>query len=247
MWDTSKDYRLLVAEKSVELFLKTVEHAKFKGGKWNKKRAIQLAKEMIPEIEAMRYSYVEPRELVETPQMKALKEKAAGIIEALGGGEDWHHTFIGLADRDERPKVEEHVAKVRFFLNTILGLDRRLALGRINDPVIAVDIKVGGEVMSVGKHPNADRLLVTNVNIGDRAITVVTNDLTVKEGGNRVAVALLPPASFRGIVSEGMFLGAGGEGGVLKDVKGEIGGLPKGIPLEAFNETRNLVEAFLKG
>ncbi|WP_297520855.1 tRNA-binding protein [Thermococcus sp.] len=241
MWDTSKDYRLLVAEKSVELFLKTVEHAKFKG-KWNKKEAIQLAKEMIPEIQAMRYSYVDPKELVETPQMKALKEKALGIIEALGG-EDWHHKFLSLADKSEREKVEEAVAKVRFFLNTILGLDRRLALGKINDPVIAVDIKVG-EVMSVAKHPNADRLLVTNVNIGDRAITVVTNDMTVKEG-NRVAVALLPPANFRGIVSEGMFLGAGE--GVLKDVKGEVGGLPKGIPLEAFNETRSLVEAFLKG
>ena len=241
MWDTSKDYRLLVAEKSVELFLKTVEHAKFKG-KWNKKGAQQLAKEMIPEIQAMRYSYVDPRELVETPQMKALKEKASGIIEALGG-EDWHHKFLSLADKSEREKVEEAVAKVRFFLNTILGLDKRLALGKINDPVIAVDIKVG-EVMSVAKHPNADRLLVTNVNIGDRAITVVTNDLSVKEG-NHVAVALLPPANFRGIVSEGMFLGAGE--GVLKDVKGEIGGLPKGIPLEAFNETRNFVEAFLKG
>ncbi|NJE30926.1 tRNA-binding protein [Thermococcus sp. 18S1] len=241
MWDTSKDYRLLVAEKAVELFLKTVEHAKFKG-KWNKKGAIQLAKEMIPEIQAMRYSYVEPKELIETPQMKALKEKASGIIEALGG-EDWHHKFISLADKSEREKVEEQVAKVRFFLNTILGLERRLSLGKINDPVIAVDIKVG-EVMSVGKHPNADRLLVTNVNLGDRAITVVTNDLTVKEG-NRVAVALLPPANFRGIVSEGMFLGAGE--GVLKDVNGEIGGLPKGVPLEAFNETRNLIEAFLKG
>ena len=241
MWDTSKDYRLLVAEKAVELFLKTVEHAKFKG-KWNKKGAQQLAKEMIPEIQAMRYTYVDPKELVDTPQMKALKEKAEGIIEALGG-EDWHHTFLSLADKSEREKVEEAVAKVRFFLNTILGLDKRLALGKINDPVIAVDIKVG-EVMSVSKHPNADRLLVTNVNIGDRAVTVVTNDLTVKEG-NRVAVALLPPANFRGIVSEGMFLGAGE--GVLKDVKGEIGGLPKGIPLEALNETRNLVEAFLKG
>ncbi|WP_461863908.1 tRNA-binding protein [Thermococcus sp.] len=241
MWDTSKDYRLLVAEKAVELFLKTVEHAKFKG-KWNKKGAQQLAKEMIPEIQAMRYTYVDPKELVDTPQMKALKEKAEGIIEALGG-EDWHHTFLSLADKSEREKVEEAVAKVRFFLNTILGLDKRLALGKINDPVIAVDIKVG-EVMSVSKHPNADRLLVTNVNIGDRAVTVVTNDLTVKEG-NRVAVALLPPANFRGIVSEGMFLGA--EEGVLKNVKGEIGGLPKGIPLEALNETRNLVEAFLKG
>ncbi len=241
MWDTSKDYRLLVAEKATELFLKTIEGAKFKGH-WDKKKAIKLGKEMIPEIQAMRYSYIEPKELIETPQMKALKEKALGIIEALGG-EDWHHKFISNASKDEREKVEEQVAKIRFFLNTILNLDKRLALGKINDPVIAVDIKVG-EVMSVAKHPNADRLLVTNVNIGDRAITVVTNDLTVKEG-NRVAVALLPPANFRGIVSEGMFLGAGE--GVLKDVKGEVGGLPKGIPLEALNETRNLVEAFLKG
>ncbi|NJE07273.1 tRNA-binding protein [Thermococcus sp. M39] len=240
MWDTSKDYRLLVAEKAVELFLKTIEHAKFKG-RWDKKKAIKLAKEMLPELQAMRYSYLDPKELIDTPQMKALKEKAQGIIEALGG-EDWHHKFLSLADKSEKEKVEEAVAKVRFFLNTILNLDKRLALGKINDPVIAVDIKVG-EVMSVGKHPNADRLLVCNVNIGDRAITVVTNDLTVKEG-NRVAVALLPPANFRGIVSEGMFLGAGE--GVLKDVKGEIGGLPKGIPLDALKETRNLVEAFLK-
>ncbi|NJE47923.1 tRNA-binding protein, partial [Thermococcus sp. GR7] len=80
MWDTSKDYRLSVAEKSVELFLKTVEGARFKG-KWDKKKAVQLAKEMVPEIQAMRYSYVDPRDLVGTPQMKALKEKANGIVE----------------------------------------------------------------------------------------------------------------------------------------------------------------------
>ncbi|AEC52080.1 hypothetical protein PNA2_1164 [Pyrococcus sp. NA2] len=241
MWDTSKDYRLLVAEKSVELFLRTIEGAKFRG-QWDKKRAVQLAKEMLPDIQALRYSYVDPEELVEMPQMKSLKEKAQEIIEALGG-EDWHRKFLAQAGKDEREKVEEQVAKIKFFLNTILGLDRRLKLGKINDPVIGVDIVVG-EVMSVGKHPRADKLLVTNVNIGERAITVVTNDLSVKEG-NRVAVALLPPRVFFGVVSEGMFLGA--EEGVLKDVKGEIGGLPKGIPLEALNETRNMVEAFLKG
>ena len=241
MWDTSKDYRLLVAEKSVELFLKTIEGARFKG-RWDKKNAIRLAKEMIPELQAMRYSYVEPGLLVESPQMKALKEKAEGIIEALGGNE-WHHRFLELASREERGKVEEAVAKVRFFLNTIMNLDKRLALGKINDPVIAVDIKVG-EIMSVGKHPNADKLLVCNVNIGDRAIMVVTNDLSVKDE-DRVAVALLPPTNFRGVTSEGMFLGAGE--GILKEVKGEVGGLPKGVPLEAFNETRNFVEAFLKG
>lgn len=112
------------------------------------------------------------------------------------GGEDWHHKFLSQASREDREKVEEQVARIKFFLNTILNLDRRLKLGKINDPVIAVDIVVG-EVMSVGKHPSADRLLVTNVNIGERAVTVVTNDLTVKEG-NRVAVALLPPRNSSG-------------------------------------------------
>lgn len=75
------------------------------------------------------------------------------------------------------------------------------------------------------------------------AITVVTNDLTVKEG-NRVAAAILPPSVFMGITSEGMFLGAGNE--VLKDVEGNLGDMPHGIPLESLNKTRNLVETFLK-
>jgi predicted RNA-binding protein with EMAP domain len=59
-----------------------------------------------------------------------------------------------------------------------------------------------------------------------------------------VAVALLPPEVFMGITSEGMFLGAGE--GILKDVKGDLGKLPQGIPLDAFKEARNLVGAFLK-
>lgn len=240
MWDTSKDYRLLVAEKAVELMIRTLENAKFKG-KWEKKKAIDTAKHIIPELQAMRYSYLDPKDLVNTPQMQDIKQKVDEIVEALGGG-NWYKKFLGLADKDEREKVEEAIAKIKFAINTLTNLDKRLAFGKINDPVIGVDIKVG-EVMSVGKHPNADKLLVCNVNIGERAITVVTNDLSVKEG-DRVAVALLPPANLRGITSEGMFLGAGD--GALKDVKGEIGGLPKGIPLEALKETRNFVDAFLK-
>ncbi len=57
-------------------------------------------------------------------------------------------------------------------------------------------------------------------------------------------MALLPPEVFMGITSEGMFLGAGE--GILKDVKGDLGKLPHGIPLEALNESRNLVENFLQ-
>ena len=44
-------------------------------------------------------------------------------------------------------------------------------------------------------------------------------------------------------VSEGMFLGM--DGSILKEVEGELGGMPKGIPMESLNETRNLVEAYL--
>ena len=120
-------------------------------------------------------------------------------------------------------------------------MDKRLALGPIDDPIVAIDIKVG-DVVSAGEHPNADSLLVCNVNI-KRVITVVTNDLAVTEA-NKVAVAMLPPTSFMGITSEGMFLGTGNR--VLKDVKGDVGEMPRGIPLEALNTTRNFVETFLK-
>lgn len=239
MWDTSKDYRLLVAEKSVDLFLRTLEGANLKG-RWNKKQVVQNAKNMVPEIQVLYYSYVEPADLANMPQIASIKEKANCIIENLGGN-DWYKHFLELVNKDEKSKLEEAIAKIRFFLNIILDIDKRLALGPIADPIVAIDIKVG-EVVSVGTHPDADNLLVCNVNIKKRAIVVVTNDLDVKES-NRVAVAMLPPTSFMGIASEGMFLGAGE--GVLKDVQGETGGMPKGFPLQALNEARNFVETFL--
>jgi len=47
-----------------------------------------------------------------------------------------------------------------------------------------------------------------------------------------------------GVPSEGMFLR--GSEGLLKDVEGQLGEMPHGIPLDSLNETRNLVENFLK-
>lgn len=240
MWDSSKDYRLLVAQKSVELFLRTMEGANLRG-KWNKKKALTNAQNMVPEIQSLYYSYLDPREIAKTTQINSLENEAREIVDALGG-EDWHHMFFQLVRRDEKAKLEESIAKIKFFLNIIFGLKKRLKLGEINDPIIGIDI-LTGIVSSVGNHPQTDKLLICNLNLGRRAITVVTNDLTVKDS-NLVAVSLLPPAVFQTITSEGMFLGIGE--GILKDVKGEIGGIPHGIPLEALNETRNFIESFLK-
>ncbi len=240
MWDTSKDYRLRVAEKAVEQFIRVVEGSNLRGS-WNKKQVRLIAKNMNPDIQTMYYSYVSPQELAETPQMEKLLNSVDEIIENLGG-EDYSRKFLSELNREEREKLDLPLSKMKFFFNTIRGLPERLMLGEIDDPVIGVDIKVG-ELVSVSKHPDTDTLMVCNVNLGKRAITVITNDLTVKDN-DRVAVALLPPSVFMGISSEGMFLGAGE--GVLKDVEGEIGSLPQHVDVAAFNETRNLVDQFLK-
>lgn len=240
MWDTSKDYRILVANEARENYLNLMPTASFRGS-WNKKMAIDIAKTMNSDFQSLLYSYLEGDDLPNSPDVVNLTEKAEKIVEYLGGS-DWGKKFLNGAPKEERAKTMGNIAKVRFFLDSILGLKDRLALGPINDPIIGIDIKTG-EIMSVMKHPNADSLMICNVNLGNRAITVVTNDLNVKEG-NKVGVSLLPPQSFMEITSEGMFLGMNGS--ILKEVDGELGQMPKGIPMESLNETRNLVESYLK-
>ncbi|MDL2246887.1 tRNA-binding protein, partial [Methanobrevibacter sp. OttesenSCG-928-K11] len=223
-----------------KLYLKTVETGSFRGH-WNKKMAIQIAKEMDSDFQSLLYSYLEGDDLINSADVESLVEKSEKIVEFLGG-EDWNKVFLNSTPKEDRIKTIENIAKVKFFLDTIFGLKNRLALGPINDPIVGIDIRVG-EIMSVTKHPNADSLMICNVNLGKKAITVVTNDLEVKEE-NKVGISLLPPQNFMDITSEGMFLGMNSK--ILKNVEGELGEMPKGIPMESLNETRNLIEAFLK-
>jgi uncharacterized protein len=239
MWDTTKDYRLLLGHKTIGMFVGTARSGSFRG-RWNKKMAIESAESMESDFQTLNYSYLDPKDLANAPEIANLYEKGNLVVKYLGG-EDWAHQFMVQTPKEEKEKSEEAMAKTRFFIDTILGLKERILFGPINDPIIAIDIKVG-EIMSVSKHSKNDNLMICNVNLGKRAIKVITNDLTVKEGNN-VAIAMLPPETFSGIASEGMFLGAGE--GILKDVKGELGSMPKGIPLEALNESRNLVEGYL--
>jgi predicted RNA-binding protein with EMAP domain len=240
MWDTSKDYRLLIAQKSKDLYDRTINNGSFRGH-WNKKMALESANNMNNDFQALTYSYLEPKDIAKSSEIESLIEKANDVIKYLGG-DNWSHVFLDKAQKDEREKVEESIAKVRFFIRTILGLRERMNLGSISDPIIGIDIIVG-EIMSVSKHPTAENLVISNVNIGKQAIKVVTNDITVKDG-NHVGISMLPPLTFMGIASEGMFLGNNGR--ILKNVEGELGTIPKGIPIESLNETRNLVENFLK-
>lgn len=240
MWDTSKDYRLKVAEKTIEQFISVIEGSNLRGS-WNKKKVRMIAKDMLPDIQTLYYSYVEPEELAKSPQIDNLLKSVDDIVENLGG-EDYARKFQSELNREQREKIQLPLSKIKFFMYTIRGLPARLKLGPIDDPIMGVDIAVG-ELVSVSNHPDTDTLKVCNVNLKTRAVTVITNDLTVKDN-DKVAVALLPPAEFVGLTSEGMFLGAGE--GILKDVEGELGGLPQHMDMAAFNETRNMIDNFIK-
>ncbi|MEG2450831.1 MAG: phenylalanine--tRNA ligase subunit beta, partial [Clostridia bacterium] len=74
---------------------------------------------------------------------------------------------------------------------------------------------VTGKIMSVEKHPNADRLRVTQICVGEKTIQVVTNVPVL--GGETIAVALdgaklfdgheIKSGELRGVMSQGMLCG----------------------------------------
>src|SRR5690606_4609045 len=87
------------------------------------------------------------------------------------------------------------------------------------DPVPAppppLDLRVA-EVTEAGPHPNADRLLVLRIDLGDERRQLVAGLAGVYEpeelvGKRIVVVANLKPAKLRGEVSQGMLLAAHGE------------------------------------
>lgn len=91
---------------------------------------------------------------------------------------------------------------------------------------------VVGKIVKVDKHPNADRLRVTQIDIGGKTIQVVTN--VPVEGGETIAVALdgahladghdIKKGELRGVLSEGMLCGLEEVGVTIDDVQNQKAG-----------------------
>ena len=94
-------------------------------------------------------------------------------------------------------------ARASWALGYLQALPTMLKLGEEVSPGRAV-LVFSGKLVSVAPHPSAEKLKVTRVSLGSAALTVVTNIKDVREGEVR-AVALLPPAELRGVISWGMF------------------------------------------
>jgi len=119
---------------------------------------------------------------------------------------------------------------------------------KLADSLKKLDLKVG-KITKVKEHPNADRLYVNRVNIGQEEKTLVAGlkphyDKEEMEGKKIVVVSNLEPAKLRGIESEGMMLAAQeGDTVSLLEPKGEVGENLKGtidgadmISFEEFKE-----------
>lgn len=225
--DTHNNINILVAEKALELLKKTLESTRFEGV-WKKKDALQITDSMKSDIMAIKFSYVEKDSISEITA--PIKDKITKLQSALGEG--WSSNFLSNAKKENKTTTKMAIGRIIFSMNTLYFLDRRLK----QDNKYGVDTFVG-KVLSVSKA--SDSLLICNVDI-KRAITVLTNDMTIKDG-DVVAVSILPPKEFYGQVSEGMFCGING---VLR-IQGEIGASAD-IPTEGYKETMNMVQDFLK-
>ena len=93
------------------------------------------------------------------------------------------------------------------------------------DPFTNIDLRVA-EVVDVADHPDADKLYVITLHIGElgtREIVAGMKPYYQKEellGRHIVVVANLKPAKLRGIMSNGMMLAAEDEDGVVSFVDG---------------------------
>lgn len=75
---------------------------------------------------------------------------------------------------------------------------------------------VVGEILEINKHPNADKLLVCKVNIGEKTVQIVTNakNISVEDyvpvclDGGHIKTTKIVKGELRGVQSDGMFCGA---------------------------------------
>lgn len=187
--DTSKDPRILVAQRACALLQQTLQqktHVKLATGK---EQLASMASAVESTVMALRYSYQSPAEVASSEMAGQLTVTAGSIADALAP------VFASSAPS---PLLQ---ANLRWCLRILRGLPARLGNSgaTLASGVDMVAVKVG----NVAK---AGTLWLTRVTEGEVEHPVVTNIPGVHAGEVR-AVAFLPPREIGGAVSEAMYLG----------------------------------------
>ncbi len=192
--DTSRDYRVLIAEDALRRLESRVRS-------WglpyplNRGVAESLLGKVRSLLMSIKYSYLPLNYLLSSQQLKELALLTKELSKYLLPPPNF---------RVEGLSAKLAVAEIKYSLLILLGLRGRLALGEENLPEYGVDV-VGVEVVTVSKHPGADRLWVLKVGTEKFSLTTVTNLSSVRKGEVR-AVAILPPTNLYGVISEAMIV-----------------------------------------
>lgn len=193
-FDTGNDPRIVFSINVLDNILRMLRSKRI--GEFKKYDFETKMQEMLNLLNQIRYLYLPKKDLVSTDQFCKLNEIATNLYSVL------------MENYRNLVKAHENVVKwIRFVLKNILSLKERL-LDYPDKPSSAVEYYFV-KVLSVIKHPKADKLWLTSITDNTQKFDVITNDPSVKSN-EILLVAFLPPREFHGITSEGMFLGSNG-------------------------------------
>lgn len=189
--DTRNDFRILVAIDALERLKKMITGQRLHYP-YNKHKAKQLLTQLHSLLMQTRYSMLPANILIQQDYVKEIKNKALELAKTI------------LPPKQQASQIDRAtLAELRYSLRILIGLPARLLLGDENKPEYAIDIEAA-KILSVHKHPNADKLYLTRAQARYATHTIVTNIQDIKEGEIR-AIAFLPPAIIRGELSEAMY------------------------------------------
>ncbi|RLF04537.1 MAG: tRNA-binding protein [Thermoprotei archaeon] len=221
--DTSKDYRIIVAEAALKDLEKIVRNRRLP---FPIKRdyVLFLIRDALSKLMAVKYSFLPESMLVSSQTLSDFCEVVGKISENLQSK--------GVEKPDYR--YQYTLSEIRWILRTLTGLKERFKLeGNYVD--YSVDV-LGAKIMSVSHHDKLERLWVLKGSTVDESFIIVTNLPRIKRGEVR-AIAVLPPREFEGVISEAMICS-----NTLPE--GYIGKRP-GRTMYNFKEVTNLVEEYL--
>lgn len=213
-YDTSQDVRVLYLEALLEKALKVFSSKKIPFVKHSD--FIEALKHLLDVVRKIKWSYQPPEAL--SSQLERFLMNMSLLERVLG---------------DHVEKADDFTKSfVKFLLRNLKTFPKRfMEKPDITNVVPIVVVRI----ISVEKHPNAQKLYVAWVTDGSTKYRVITNDGSVKKG-DVLPLAILPPKEFMGIISEGMFIG--GSSGIRR-LSGDLVGKKPRLNDDEINKLRS--------
>ena len=185
---TDKDPRFKVAELALAKLNSTIFSKSTVRPGLSKEATNNLLSKIESQLMAIKYCYIEPRELAASDMVMAIHESAKEL-------------YIGYKEAMDSGMGDVPRANLLWSFNILAGLSRRLKNSG-EKPTHGIDI-IAVTIRNINKQ---GELWITRSNAGEREFTIVTN-MEGLAAGDCLVAALLPPAVVGGVVSQAMFLG----------------------------------------